>query len=250
MIKIQNLHQPYIFFIDSKKFYVVSEILNENYSFFHHSVIESPKWKLHLLNEKLEKKIITTPSKILYQNREWNVIQECSGYVVQDKISYVVCAHTGEDNSFVFCFLVKGNFDIENCKVTDLEIVELTEAGFVTENDLHYFIRGKELFNNENFVFDFSQYFDDITRIMKIYDDENKILITGIKEEKYLTLIYDLKTKLIFELRNTKNENIYKSSILGDESNGELVYTKKHFDKHGGLNYDLNFESGYIIKQI
>lgn len=250
MLKISNLHQPYIFYNNSKKFYIVSEILEDVYKIFHHIELEAPKWKLHILDENFSKKILTTPKMIKINNKIWNVYQECSGHIYDKKISYIVCVHTGEDNSETNYCLLKGDFDIEKYQVTNVKIVKYTEAGFIEGENIFWLEYKNKIFKNDNLLIDLDSYFESITRIMKIYDEHNKILITGMNENGYITLMYDFENNELYELLNKNAESIYKSSILGNEENGELVYTKKHFDKFGEPNYDLNFELGYKLNKL
>lgn len=253
MIKINNIHQPFLFIKNEEVFIIASEFQNEKLPItFGNDHIYENYWKLKMLNSDFEVSNIKTPETIEYKNKIYYVIQECNPYVYGDKISYVIGGHTKENNSPMLFFLVEGDFDYNTNIVSNVIILQRGRTGFVI-NDKIFMVNSveTEIILNGIPLFQMKLYLDYIIRIIGIFDDNNKIIVTGKKDNLHKSFLIDLQEQKISKIKNNEDSDvIYKCSILGVDDIGMIAYTNKVFENESRPDYILNIEVGYKLEKI
>jgi hypothetical protein len=246
-MKINNLHQPYIFKHNNEINIIVSEYTNQRFSFkFGEDDVFEDYWKLCLLDSNYNKTTITTPNIITFENENYEVIAECNGFINENKISYVIGAHKMKDHEPLMYFLVEGDFDVETKTVTNLMMWDRVRTGYIKNGKHVLDIKSNDILLNNNVIFDCSPYLNSVVRIIPIFN-ENKILFTGEIENVYKTFMIDLDTNMVKGVESDNQSNIYKSSIFYDENNKIFVYTDKVFVGESQIDYVLNIESDYNL---
>lgn len=263
-MKIDNLHQPYIFNnVDNKINIIVSEytpnILTFNYGEY---TSTEDGWKLHLLDENYNKTIINTPKTISHNGYVFDVIAECNGYIDGDNISYVIGGFS-EKASLYTHFLVTGKYNFTTNSVSNLEYLENHRTGFYKNMDIYSIFINTKLFKNTIELFDFKDHVLGITRIIPMYG-HNKILVTGtivteIKTISHITLVYNVDSNSVTKLQTSDTDRVYKSSIYDYNNVKLMVYTDKMFNSNNSFksqltqtnsDYTLNVESDFILTEI
>lgn len=248
IMKISNLHQPYIFKHNNNINIIVSEFTNQRFSFkFGEDDIFEDYWKLCLLDSNLNKTTITTPNIISYENFDYEVIAECNGFIYENKISYVIGVHKMIDQEPLKYFLVEGEFDINNTTVNNLTIKDTVRTGFIKNDKYILDVKSNDIIMNDNVtIFDCSPYLENVVRIIPIHE-QNKILFTGEIENNFKTFIVDLDTNVVSNVESINQSNIYKSSIYDDGINKLFAYTDKVFMGETQTEYVLNIENNYVL---
>jgi hypothetical protein len=246
-MKINNLHQPYIFKHNNDINLIVSEFTNQRFYFkFGEDDVFEDYWKLYILDSNYNKSIINTPNMIYYQNINYQVIAECNGYVNENKISYVIGVHEMEDQKPLKYFLVTGDFDIENRLVNNLIINETVRSGFIKNEKYVLDIKSDNIMVNNIAIFNCSPYLENVVRIIPVYG-QNKILFTGQINNSFETFMYDMDTNVVNKINGVNQTNIYKSSIYDDGSTKLFAYTDKVFSGESQVDYILNIEDDYVL---
>ena len=246
-MKIQNLHQPYIFKHNNEINIIVSEFTNQRFNFkFGEDDVFEDYWKLAILDSNYIKSIINTPNIITYEYENYEVIAECNGYVNENKISYVIGAHKMEDQEPLKYFLVQGDFDFETKNVTNLIIKDRVRTGFIKNEKYILDVKSDDILMNDTVIFDCSPYTQNIVRIIPVFD-QNKILFTGQSDDNFKTFVIDLDTNIVNKIESDNQTNIYKSSIFDDGENKLFVYTDKVFVGESEVDYVLNIEENYNL---
>ena len=246
-MKIQNLHQPYIFKHNDEINIIVSEFTNQRFSFkFGEDDVFEDYWKLAILDSNYIKSIINTPNIITYEYENYEVIAECNGYVNENKISYVIGAHKMEDQEPLKYFLVQGDFDFETKNVTNLIIKDRVRTGFIKNEKYILDVKSDDVLMNNTVIFDCSPYTQNIVRIIPVFN-ENKILFTGQSNDNFETFVIDLDTNIVNKIESNNQTNIYKSSIFDDGENKLFAYTDKVFVGESKVDYVLNVEDNYNL---
>jgi len=252
MIKINNLHQPYLFVRDGNVMIFVSEFQNQKLPItFGNDHIFENYWKIKLLDSDFNIENVVTPETIEYNNKIYFSIQECNPFIDGNKISYIIGGHTKENNSPMLFFLVQGDFDFDTKIVSNVQIMSRGRSGFIIGNKIFMMDSINVLLKlNETPIFSMAQHLDSIIRIIGVFG-ENKVIVTGVKNTVYRSFLVDLENNTIGKIKNLSDEDvIYKSSIIGDENMGMLVYTTKIFEDISKADYTLNVEVGYKIEKI
>ncbi len=246
-MKINNLHQPYIFKHNNEINIIVSEYTNQRFNFkFGEDDVFEDYWKLCLLDSNYNKTTITTPNIITFENENYEVIAECNGFINENKISYVIGTHKMKDQEPLMYFLVEGDFDIETKTVTNLMMWDRVRTGYLKNEKYILDIKSNDILLNNNVIFDCSPYLDSVVRIIPVFN-ENKILFTGEIENVFKTFLIDLDTNVVKGVESNNQSNIYKSSIFDDENNKIFAYTDKVFVGESQFDYVLNIESNYNL---
>jgi len=246
-MKIQNLHQPYIFKHNNEINIIVSEFTNQRFNFkFGEDDASEDYWKLSILDSNYIKSTINTPNTITYENENYEVIAECNGYLYENKISYVIGAHKMVDQEPLKYFLVQGDFDFETKNVTNLIIKDRVRTGFVKNEKYILDVKSDDILMNDTVIFDCSPYTQNIVRIIPVFD-QNKILFTGQSDDNFKTFVIDLDTNIVNKIESDNQTNIYKSSIFDDGENKLFVYTDKVFVGESEVDYVLNIEENYNL---
>ena len=246
-MKIQNLHQPYIFKHNNEINIIVSEFTNQRFNFkFGEDDVFEDYWKLAILDSNYIKSIINTPNIITYEYENYEVIAECNGYVNENKISYVIGAHKMEDQEPLKYFLVQGDFDFETKNVTNLIIKDRVRTGFIKNEKYILDVKSDDILMNDTVIFDCSPYTQNIVRIIPVFD-QNKILFTGQSDDNFETFVIDLDTNIVNKIESDNQTNIYKSSIFDDGENKLFAYTDKVFVGESEVDYVLNIEENYNL---
>ena len=246
-MKIQNLHQPYIFKHNDEINIIVSEFTNQRFSFkFGEDDVFEDYWKLAILDSNYIKSVINTPNIITYEYENYEVIAECNGYVNENKISYVIGAHKMEDQEPLKYFLVQGDFDFETKDVTNLIIKDRVRTGFVKNEKYILDVKSDDILMNNDVIFDCSPYTQNIVRIIPVFN-KNKILFTGQSNDNFETFLIDLDTNIVNRIESNNQTNIYKSSIFDDGENKLFAYTDKVFVGESKVDYVLNVEDNYNL---
>ena len=246
-MKIQNLHQPYIFKHNNEINIIVSEFTNQRFNFkFGEDDVFEDYWKLAILDSNYIKSIINTPNIITYEYENYEVIAECNGYVNENKISYVIGAHKMEDQEPLKYFLVQGDFDFETKNVTNLIIKDRVRTGFIKNEKYILDVKSDDILMNNTVIFDCSPYTQNIVRIIPVFD-QNKILFTGQSDDNFETFVIDLDTNIVNKIESDNQTNIYKSSIFDDGENKLFAYTDKVFVGESEVDYVLNIEENYNL---
>lgn len=246
-MKIQNLHQPFVFEEDGEIKIISSQILSDTFDFkFGNYDVNENYWKLKILD--LENTIINivTPSSITINNVFYHIVAECNGFLYDNKLSYMIGVHTKNDNEPLYLYLVVGDFNVLTKTVTNLSSVGRVRTGYVKGSDVYTvdFINNI-LTINQTPVFDYSSYINSTARIIGVHND-NRIIITGYKNEEFVSYVYSPTEKTFLKLKNTDGNNIYKSSFYGDNINGVLAYAKReNFNKN--ITYELTVSIGYDL---
>jgi hypothetical protein len=250
-MKFKNLHQPFIFKKNETYNMLVSEILDEKFEFIYGGGnMKEEMWKLKYVDENFNVTNINTPSSFDFFGETIHVIAECSGFISDNKISYIIGGHNKQPESSYSFFLINGDFNFENKTVENFKIIaEGVRAAFIDGDKIYAFnqyngniyLNGELLCGTDNIL-------NTVIRIMGICDNENEIILTGLNDT-YESHVLNVKT-LEFKKIKTNNNNsvIYKSSIIGDTTNGILVYTDKVFMDTKDNEYYLNYEEGYILE--
>jgi len=246
-MKIQNLHQPYIFKHNNGINIVVSEFINKIFSFKYGSddTFED-YWKLCILDSDYNKTTIITPETIEFEQVIYTVIAECNGYINGNRISYVIGAHEMCDQKPLKYFLVDGDFDMNTKIVSNLAIVDRVRTGFIKDNKYVLDTKANTVLINDIVILDCSIYLDNVVRIIPVYG-ENKILFTGETEGIFKTLIFDITNNEVKVVEGVDNKNIYKSSVLLDNNIKIFAYTDKVFVGEATIDYVLNIENDYNL---
>ena len=246
-MKIQNLHQPYIFKHNDEINIIVSEFTNQRFSFkFGEDDVFEDYWKLAILDSNYIKSVINTPNIITYEYENYEIIAECNGYVNENKISYVIGAHKMEDQEPLKYFLVQGDFDFETKDVTNLIIKDRVRTGFVKNEKYILDVKSDDILMNNDVIFDCSPYTQNIVRIIPVFN-KNKILFTGQSNDNFETFLIDLDTNIVNRIESNNQTNIYKSSIFDDGENKLFAYTDKVFVGESKVDYVLNIEDNYNL---
>lgn len=246
---IQTLHQPFVF-VDNNNVKIISSqtpVEKLLFQFGDSSVIEE-YWKLKMLDINGNITNIVTPSTITINDVSQNVIAECNGFIYNNKISYIAGVHNGQNNIPMYYYLVVGDFDFNTNTVSNLTIIDNDRTGYVKGSDIyHVDYRTSSIMNNGSIIFSLSGYLDLIIRIIGVHD-ENKMIITGNKNGVLKSYVYSLDTEELFLLKNAEDENIYKSSYLGNEEEGVLVYAERITLGPNDFQHNLNIVTGYILE--
>jgi hypothetical protein len=247
-MKIDNLHQPYIFKHNDNINIIVSEFTNQRFSFkFGEDDVFEDYWKLCLLDSNYNKITINTPNVISFENENYEVIAECNGFFYENKISYIIGAHRMENHEPLRYFLVTADFDIENNMVTNFTILNRVRTGFVKNNEYVLDVKSNDIIMNNNVtIFDCTPYLESVVRIIPMCN-ENKIVITGMNDNVFNTFLIDEETNNIKKIESINGKNIYKSSIYDDGINKLFAYTDKVFVGETQVDYILNIENDYVL---
>lgn len=246
-MKINNLHQPYIFKHNNEINLIVSEFTNQRFNFkFGEDDTFEDYWKLCLLDSNYNKTTINTPTVIPFQGVNYNVIAECNGFVNGNKISYVTGVHMMVDQNPLKYFLVEGDFDIENKIVTNLEIKDMVRTGFINNEKFILDVKTNDILKNGNTIFDCSSYLENVVRIIPVFG-QNQILFTGQVNDNFETFVFNLDTNNVNKINGVNQTNIYKSSIYDDGTTKLFAYTDKVFDGESQVDYVLNIEENYQL---
>ena len=246
-MKINNLHQPYIFKHNNEINIIVSEFTNQRFSFkFGEDDVFEDYWKLCLLDSNYVKTTINTPNIITYENENYEVIAECNGFINDNKISYVIGAHKMEDHEPLKYFLVQGDFDIETKTVTNLMMWDRVRTGFIKDGKYVLDVKSDDILKNNETIFDCSPYTQNVVRIIPMFG-QNKILFTGVYEDNFETFLYDIDTNNVSKINGNNQTNIYKSSIFDDGEIKLFAYTDKVFMGESQVDYVLNIENDYNL---
>jgi hypothetical protein len=252
MIKINNIHQPYLFVRNGETMIIASEFQNEKLPItFGNDHIFENYWKIKLLDSDFNIENVITPESIQFNNKTYFSIQECNPFVYGNKISYVIGGHTKENNSPMLFFLVQGDFDFETKVVSNVQVINRGRTGFVVNGNIFttYSVENQLLLNGD-FAFGMNSYLDYIIRIIGVFEEKNKIIVTGKKDNNYQSFLIDLENQSIDKIKNIDgNDIIYKCSLIGDEENGLLAYTNKVFEDTTKSDYVLNIQVGYKIEK-
>ncbi len=234
---------------------IVSELLNTDFEFVYGGgIIKDDMWKLRYVDDKFNVTNINTPSIISFRGYDLHVVAECSGFLIGNKISYIIGAHTKKIEDNYTYFFVKGDFDYNNKNVYNLEIIaDGVRSAFINKDKIYaHNHNNNNIYLNGDFLFDANTILPTTTiRIMGVYGNDNEIIITGINNhfESYLLNVNDLSYKKI--LNKDGNSQIYKSSILVDGDNKLLAYTDKIFNNVNNLNdcsYYLYYDNDFILE--
>jgi len=246
-MKIQNLHQPYIFKHNNSINIVVSEFVNKIFSFKYGSddAFED-YWKLCILDSNYNKTTIITPSTIEFEQVTHTVIAECNGYINDGRISYVIGVHEMQDQKPLKYFLVEGDFDMGTKIVSNLSIVDRVRTGFIKDNKYVLDTKDNTVLVNDIVILDCGIYLDNVVRIIPVYG-ENKILFTGETDGVFKTFIFDITNNEVKIVEGADNKNIYKSSVLSDNGIKIFAYTDKVFVGKAEVDYVLNIEDEYTL---
>lgn len=251
-MKIENLHQPFIYKNNQNEInLIVSEFPKETVQYKYGGTdIYQEVWKLHHLDSSYNKTIISTPSSIVVGDVYYDVVAECNGFLYNNKISYVIGGlHLDNNFSAKFrFFLVKGDFNDQNKSVTNLEIIDNARTGFIKEEK--YTISDSHIIKNDSEqIFNYQNQLDGIARIIPIYNS-NKIIYTGNKDNNNRSFLYDMDLNILKQIKNTKMENIYKSSIYDDGNSKLFAYTEKIVINQIENEYILNIEDDYFLENL
>lgn len=246
-MKINNLHQPYIFKYNNEINIIVSEFTNQRFNFiFGEDEVFEDYWKLCLLDSNYNKITINTPNIITFENINYEVIAECNGFINENKISYVIGVHEMKDQEPLKYFLVEGDFNMETKTVTNLMMWDRVRTGFIKNGKYVMDVKSNDILMDNVMVFDCSPYLDNVVRIIPVYD-ENKILFTGENNNTFKTFVIDLNTNEIKKVEGMDQTNIYKSSLFDDGNNKLFAYTDKVFMGESQVDYILNIEDNYNL---
>jgi len=246
-MKINNLHQPYIFKHNNEINLIVSEFTNQNFKFkFGEDDVSEDYWKLCLLDSNYNKTTINTPIIVSFEGVDYNVIAECNGFVNGNKISYVTGVHMMVDQEPLKYFLVEGDFDIENKIVTNLVIKDTVRTGFIKNEKYVLDVKTNDILKNNITIFDCSPYLENVVRIVPVFN-QNEILFTGEINGTFKTFVINLETNVVNKLEGMEQTNIYKSSIYDDGNIKMFAYTDKVFDGESHVDYVLNIEENYQL---
>jgi hypothetical protein len=249
-MKFKNLHQPYLFRKNDKTHLIVSEILTEKFEFVYGGgKMKEEMWKLRYIDENFNITNLETPTHFEYNDEKIYVVAECSGFINNDNISYIIGGHNNEIEGQYTFFLVKGKFNFETKSVENFEIVsDGVRAAFINNDkifafspyDDNIYLNGEFLCNTKNML-------NSVIRIMGVYDNEEEMIVTGFNDT-YESFILNTKTLEYKKILTNNNDNvIYKSSIIGNCNDGLLVYTDKVFTDTEN-EYYLNYETGYNLQ--
>lgn len=247
-MKINNLHQPYIFKHNDNINIIVSEFTNQRFNFkFGEDDVFEDYWKLSLLDSNYNIITINTPTVISFENENYEVIAECNGFFNNNKLSYVVGVHKMENHEPLKYFLVETDFDIDNNIVSNLIVKDTVRTGFIKNDKYVLDVKSNDIIKNKNItVFDCSPYLDSVVRIVPIYNS-NKIIFTGEKNEIFNTFLIDLDNNEVKKIEGLNKTEIYKSSIFDDGIDKLFVYTDKVFVGETQVDYVLNIENDYVL---
>jgi hypothetical protein len=246
-MKINNLHQPYIFKHNNEINIIVSEFTNQRFSFkFGEDDVFEDYWKLCLLDSNYNKTTINTPNVITFENVNYEVIAECNGFINENKISYVIGGHKMEDQEPLKYFLVEGDFNMETKTVTNLIMWDMVRTGFIKNGKYVLDVKSNDILMDGTVVFDCSSYLDNVVRIIPVYG-QNKILFTGQIDNNFETFMYNMNTNVVNKINGVNQTNMYKSSIYDDGSTKLFAYTDKVFAGESQVDYILNIEDDYVL---
>lgn len=247
-MKINNLHQPYIFKHNDNINIIVSEFTNQRFSFkFGEDDVFEDYWKLSLLDSNYNKITINTPSVFSFENENYEVIAECNGFYNDNKLSYVIGAHKMQDQEPLKYFLVVTDFNIENNIVSNFTIKDKVRTGFIKNDKYILDVKSNDIIINDNItIFDCSPYLENVVRIIPVCG-QNKIVFTGEIDSNFKTFVVDLDTNIVNKIESINQTNIYKSSIFDDGINKLFVYTDKVFMGESKVDYILNIEDNYVL---
>jgi hypothetical protein len=230
---------------------LVSEILDEKFEFiFGGGKIKEEMWKLKYVDENFNIININTPSSFDFFEEKIYVIAECSGFISDNKISYIIGGHNKQIEGSYSFFLIKGDFNFENKSVENFEVIdEGVRVAFIDKDKIYAFNPyDSNIYLNGQFLCDTKNILNSVIRIMGIDDNDDEIILTGLNEtyESYVLNVKTLEYKKI--KTNDNNSVIYKSSIIGNTTDGFLAYTDKVFMDTKDNEYYLNYEKGYILE--
>jgi hypothetical protein len=246
-MKINNLHQPYIFKHNNEINLIVSEFTNQTFNFkFGEDDASEDYWKLCLLDSNYNKTTINTPTIVSFKGVDYNVIAECNGFVNGNKISYVTGVHMMVDQEPLKYFLVEGDFDINNKLVNNLIIKDSVRTGFIKNQKYILDIKTNDIMIDNDILFDCSTYLDNVVRIIPVFG-QNKILFTGGIGDIFETFVFDMDTNIVNKINGINETNIYKSSIYDNEGIKLFAYTDKVFSGESQVDYVLNIEENYQL---
>jgi hypothetical protein len=247
-MKLNNLHQPYIFKHNDNINIIVSEFTNQRFSFkFGEDDVFEDYWKLCLLDSSYKKITINTPTNIFFENENYEVIAECNGFFYENKLSYVIGVHKMENHEPLKYFLVETDFDIDNNIVSNFTIKDKVRTGFFKTDKYVLDVKSNDIIKNDNItIFDCSPYLDNVVRIIPIYN-ENKIIFTGQKDNVFNTLVINVENNEVKKIEGLNQSEIYKSSIFDDGINKLFAYTDKVFVGETQVDYILNIENDYVL---
>lgn len=246
---IQTLHQPFVFIENAELKIICSQTPTEKllFQFGDSSVIED-YWKLKFLDINGNITNVVTPSTITVNEVSQNVIAECNGFIYYNKISYIAGVHNGQNNVPMYYYLVTGDIDFNTNIVSNITIIDNDRTGYVKGSDVyHVDYRSSSVMKNHSYIFTLNGYLDLIIRIIGVYN-ENKMIITGNKNGVLKSYVYSLDTEELFLLKNSEDNNIYKSSYLGNELDGTLVYAQRITLGPNNFDHYVNIETGYILE--
>lgn len=249
MTYIDNVHQPFVFKSDEYFHILITEIQSQKYEFrIRNSVHKDDKWKIKLLNENLDLINISTPTKITFQTIDYEIFSECSPFLYNSKMSYVATCYTEEFRGKVDYLLIQGDFNKEDFKLDNIKVVGKYYSAIIKDNEIiSVDAQRNKIQSTEIFIPEFGSALDRIIRVMGI-DGKKDLLITGIKDQMYKTLVWIYGTNQFFTLGTIDDVyRIYKSSIYGDGNDGVLVYTDKELPDNETKKYKLNITLGYKL---
>lgn len=249
-MEFRNLHQPFIYLKNDNVNLIVSEFIPDKFEFrFGSTNVYENYWKLNHLDSNFVKTEIKTPKFIEYEGKKYTVIQECNGYVYNDKLTYIVGVHPNTVGVGIKFLLVSCDFDHHTKEIDNFKIHTTTRSGFLNENEWKI-DKGFSVVCDNNEVINVEKYFDNVARIITVDNNHNLILITGYKDGILKTLVYDKFSDKLHLLNNKEGDNVYKSSIFNNESQKLIAYTKKIFIDTIEVDYLLNLDNEYYLNEF
>lgn len=231
---------------------IASEFQNEKLPItFGSDHIYENYWKIKILDSDFNVTNVITPETIEYNNKVYFSIQECNPFVYGNTISYIIGGHTKENNSPMLFFLVQGDFNNETNIVSNVKIIGRGRTGFIIDDKIFMVNNVEtEIIMNGDSIFQMKSYLDYIIRIIGIFEENNKIIVTGKKDNFHRSFLIDLQQQKINKIKNLdESDVIYKCSILGGDEIGMLAYTTKVFEVDSKPDYTLNIEIGYKLEK-
>jgi hypothetical protein len=250
-MEISNLHQPFVYNFNGNINLIVSEISDKKFEFkFGEDFAVEDYWKLYHLDENYNKTEIKTPKTININNLPHFVIQECNGFISGNRLSYIAGVHRNLDGFPMGFILVSCEFNHQTKEVGDIMIHRPTRTGYIDSHD-EFWIDKKSgiIYKNGILLFNTSLLIFSPVRLIGVFDNKQKILFTGVKDNELVTFLFDTSNNKKYLLKSD-GKNVYKSSIYGNSNDGIIVYTDKIFSGNLQADYLLNIKYGYELIEI
>ena len=248
MITFESYHQPFLFRESGKVKILTSKFLDGYYIIdFGMSMASEHYWKLNIIDyDSKEAMVVDTPNIFFIDGRDHNVVAECNGYIYRIpnnglRLSYIVSVHSGLSDTPLKFYFVDCDFDPISFKTSNHNLIKdirFHRTG-IKDNDNIIAIHDDKILINDVEEVDMSSDFDQIVRLMGVWDQPDDFLISGTYKKFHKTVLYNIKEKTKNTIVCGDNQNIYKSSLLKMDNYYLLAWTDKVFRNAGESDYFL-----------